>query len=133
MITAVLVSVSIKKRVPSAGKFRSTTRENADNLLASFAHNEERRHLWQRTIRGLLVGAGPTLLAASIGSLFSQPFGMTTYTWLHYALWAATLLAIPASLLAYRHEIGEYLTNKRLQAMYQQHALPSPEKDKLTK
>jgi deoxycytidine triphosphate deaminase len=105
----------------------STTRGNADDLLASFSHDEDRRDFRHRAIRALLVGAGPTLLAASIGSVFSQPFGQTTYTWLHYILWAATALAIPASLMAYRHETGEYLTKKRLQDAYHRHAQAAKE------
>jgi hypothetical protein len=107
-------------------KATSSTRANADDLLQSFAHAEDRRHFRDRTLRGLLVGAGPTLVAASIGSLFSQPFGQTTYTWLHYTLWALTGVAILASLLAYRRELGEYLTTKRLHEAYQRSAQPSP-------
>ena len=107
-------------------KATSTTRANAHELLQTFAKAEDRRQFRDSLLHGLFVGAGPTLVAASIGSLFSQPFGQTTYSWMHFGLWALSAMAVAGSLLAYRHELGEYLTAKRLQEANQRNTLWSP-------
>ena len=61
-----------------------------------------------------MTGIGPLLIATSIGSLFSQPFGMKKYGVLHFGLWALTLLSLPLSYWAIRLEVGEYFTSKHL-------------------
>ena len=83
---------------------------NSEELLEAFAHSEGRRKVQEQIGRGLLVGSAPVLLSASLSSLFSQPFGWTTYGWLHYVLWTVTLFSLPISFLGLRWELPEYFT-----------------------
>jgi hypothetical protein len=88
---------------------------NVDDLLERFATAEDRSRTVRRILQGILVGAGPILVATSIGSLFSQPFGWNRYGWLHYLLWALTVVAIPFSVAAFRWDIGEYFNRRDLE------------------
>ena len=84
---------------------------NSPDLLDLFAKCERREQLKARVIRGTMIGVAPILIAASIGSLFSQPFGWISYGWLHYALWLVTLLAVPVSVVGLRMHEGQYFTD----------------------
>jgi deoxycytidine triphosphate deaminase len=83
---------------------------NADDLLDAFAASEGKAEFLKRLSRDILIGAAPLLIACSVGSLYSQPFGWTHYGWIHYVLWAVTILSAPVSLSVLRSDIGEYLT-----------------------
>jgi dUTPase len=83
---------------------------NSDEILDSFALSETRRR-WLRMVgRDSLIACAPVLIACSLGSLFSQPFGSTIYGWIHYSLWLVTALSVPVSIFACRSDLGEFLT-----------------------
>lgn len=90
---------------------------HADQILESFAKQEDNASFRARLSRGIQVGLAPLLVATSIGSLFSQPFGWQRYGWLHYTLWILTAISIPVSLLGYKRELGEYFGVKQLRAV----------------
>lgn len=90
---------------------------NATDLLDDFAISEDRLRFVRRILRDGRIGTAPLLIACSLGSIYSQPFGLTTYGWLHYALWALTVLAIPFSAWGLRDELGAYLTTHVLQSI----------------
>jgi deoxycytidine triphosphate deaminase len=77
---------------------------NVDELLLIFAKREDRKRMFDRVFKAITIGLCPTLLALSLGSLFERPIGF-----LHYAVWALTILTLPISILALRTEPGEYL------------------------
>jgi hypothetical protein len=95
---------------------------NSEDLLEHFAHSEDWSRLYAQLGRSVLIGVAPLLIAASIGSLFSQPFGWNNYGWLHYLLWALTLLSIPISVLGLQSEIGDYFGMKELELLRREKA-----------
>lgn len=88
---------------------------NADELLDRFARQENRARTWALVRRGALMSLAPVLIATSLGSLFSQPFGWNRYGWLHYLLWGLTALSILPSWWALRLDVGEFLTPRGLE------------------
>jgi deoxycytidine triphosphate deaminase len=92
---------------------------NAEELLESFAKQEDDASFRARLFRGVQIGLAPLLVAATIGSLFSQPFGSNKYGWLHYALWMLTGISIPISIISYKRELGDYFGSKQLRALRQ--------------
>ena len=97
---------------------------NADELLERFAQKEDRALLRARVTQGALVSLAPVLIATSLGSLFSQPFGSREYIWLHYALWAAAVLSIPISVWALRLGVGDFFTSRKLEQLRARTASP---------
>jgi deoxycytidine triphosphate deaminase len=77
---------------------------SVDELLLIFAEREDKKRMFDRIFKAVTIGVFPTMLALSLGSLFERPIGF-----LHYAVWALTVLTLPISLLAMRTEPGEYL------------------------
>jgi|GEM_PF-758516 len=96
---------------------------NSEEILERFAESEDKKLLLHRIYRGVLVGLAPLLIAASISSLFSQPFGWNRYGWLHYVLWAVTLLTIPVSVVGLRMDIGEFFGSRELEEARQHAAM----------
>jgi hypothetical protein len=96
---------------------------NSVEILEIFAKSEDRKLLMRRIFRGVLLGLAPLLIAASISSLFSQPFGWNKYGWLHYLLWAVTLLSIPGSVIGVRMDVGEFFGSRELEEARQHVAM----------
>ena len=62
--------------------------------------------------RGVLVGLAPGLITTSIGVFFTPP-----YSWLHWVLWAVTVLSMPISIWALTLSRGDHLGTKELEAL----------------
>jgi deoxycytidine triphosphate deaminase len=103
---------------------------NADELLERFAQKENRALLCARVTQGALVSLAPVLIATSLGSLFSQPFGLNEYGWLHYILWTMSIVSIPISVWALRLGIGDYFTLRKLEQLRAGATSPSAIRDR---
>lgn len=89
---------------------------NTTELLERFTKEEDASRRASRLKRRGLVGLAPTLLAVSLGSLFSQPFGWLDYGWLHYLIWVLTVAAAPASYWALGLDEGQHFGAAELEA-----------------
>ncbi len=99
------------------GSLRIDEVTNAGEILRRFAGSEDHKSVIAQVLRGVRIGASPVLIACSIGSLFSQPFGWKEYGWLHYALWAITAISIPVSIGGIRLRVPEFFGTQRLDAI----------------
>jgi hypothetical protein len=96
-------------------RLRNEEMTNARDLLERFARSEDWKRTLARLKRGAMIGIFPILLSASLGSLFSQPFGWNHYGWLHYSLWVTTVMSLPLGVAGLRCEVGEYFGLKELE------------------
>lgn len=85
---------------------------NVDELLENFVRREERKRMHDQLMRAAAIGSFPLMAAVTISSFFSHPFGF-----LHYIIWAITLMAAPVSVLGYRNPPGIYLTRRDLEEL----------------
>jgi deoxycytidine triphosphate deaminase len=88
---------------------------NSAEILELFAAREDQIRFRNRLLHAIQIGAAPFLLAASIGAIFSQPFG-----WPHFALWGLTVLSIPFSIAGFRSVPIDYFGTKEMDLIRRQ-------------
>jgi len=106
---------SLERLEDFVGRSSRSSFGNLNDMIDAFATTERSRQTLVGLMRAVAIGLAPTLIACSIGSIYSQPFGAVHYSWLHWLLWCCAGASVPLSVMAYGYEVGEHLTPDKVE------------------